>query len=65
MSQSQTKKYRKEVRRVVNANFGQGMEALSNIVRQRPRYVPKFVWVLVYVPLFPRQYLRLIYKHMK
>ena len=65
MSAKQTKKYRKEVRRVVNANFGVGMEALSNIVRPRPRYIPKFLWVLVYAPLFPRQYLRLIYKHMK
>ena len=65
MSQSQTKKFRKEVKRQVNANFGVGMSALSNIVRERPRWIPRAVWILAYVPLFPRQYIRLIYKHMK
>jgi hypothetical protein len=65
MSQSKTKKFRKEVRRVVDANFGIGMEALSNITRPRPRWCPKVVWMLAYVPLFKKQCLHLIYKHMK
>lgn len=65
MSQSKTKKFRKEVRRVVDANFGVGMQALSNIIRPRPRWIPKAVWILVYVPLFEKRYLHLIYKHMK
>ncbi len=65
MSQRQSKKFRKEVRKVVDANFGVGMKALANIVRPKPSYVPKWVWIVVYVPLFPWKYLHLIYKHMK
>ena len=65
MSQTKTKKFRKEVKRQVNKNFGIGMEALSNIVRVRPRWIPKSIWILAYIPLFPKQYIRLIYKHMK
>ena len=65
MSQRASKRYRKEVRRIVNHNFGVGMEALSHIIRPKPKLVPRWLWVLAYVPLFPRQYLPLIYKYMK
>lgn len=65
MSQSQDKRFRKAVRKRVDENFGKGMEALGNIIRPRPTWIPKRVWILAYVLIFPRQYLRLIYKHMK
>ena len=65
MSQKKDKRFRKEVRRRVDANFGVGMQALAQLVRQRPRWIPKAVWILVYVPLFERKYIRLIYKHMQ
>lgn len=60
MSQSTDKKRRKEIRRVVNRNFGEGIKSLANIVRPRPRWIPKRLWVLVYIPLFPKKYRRYI-----
>lgn len=65
MSQSKTKKVRKEVRRKIDAELGKGLEALSKIVRPRPRWIPKRVWILVYLPLFPKTYLPSIYRHLK
>lgn len=65
MSQRQTKKARKEIRRRVDENFGVGMEALSNLIRPRPRWIPRWVWIVAYVPLFQKKYLRHVYKHMK
>lgn len=63
MSAKQVKKNRKEVRRVWKKNFGTGLEALSNITRKRPKWIPKNVWVLIYWPLFPKAYLPAIKKH--
>lgn len=65
MSQRQTKKNRKEVRKAVKANMGEGMEALSTMVRRRPKVVPKFLWIIFYLPLFKRKYLKMIYKSIK
>lgn len=59
------KKIRKETRRRVDRNFGAGMEALGKITRQRPRWIPKQLWILLYLPLFEKKYLGAVYKHMK
>lgn len=64
MSQSKSKKVRKEVRKRVDKNFGIGMEALSNVVRKRPSWIPKQIWILTYLPLIPAKYLHHFYKHM-
>lgn len=64
MSQKNIKKQRQEVRRAVRNEFGEGMEALAMIVRKRPRWIPKWVWIWAYVPLFPRKYRGLVYRHM-
>ncbi len=65
MSDKNTKRFRKEVRRSVDKNFGVGMEALSHIVRPRPKWIPRWVWTLTYAPLIQKRYMHLIYKHMK
>lgn len=65
MNSKKAKKLRKYARKQVNNNLGEGFEALSNITRTRPRWIPKWIWILAYLPLFPRKYLRLVYKHMQ
>lgn len=65
MSQSTIKKNRKEIRRAVNTNFGEGLAALSNLVTPRPRWIPKWLWIIAYLPLFKWKYVGLIYKHLK
>ena len=65
MSDKQTKRFRKEVKRRVDENFGKGMEALAHLVHRKPRFVPRILWIILYAPLFKGKYLRLIYKHMK
>lgn len=52
------------MRRAVRNEFGEGMEALAMIVRKRPRWIPKWIWIWAYVPLFPRKYRGLVYRHM-
>ena len=60
MSGKQAKKIRKEVRKQMGDRF----EALSTITRPRPKWIPKRIWVLFYLPLFKRKYLKLIYKNL-
>lgn len=65
MGQKQIKRFRKEVRKRVDQNFGTGMEALAHITRPRPRWIPKRLWIIFYIPLFPKKYRSLIFKYMK
>jgi hypothetical protein len=65
MSQKQTKKTRQEVRRAVKKQIGEGMEAVAIAMYDRPRFIPKWIWIGVYVPAFKWRYLGVIYKHMK
>lgn len=65
MSQKQTKRFRKEVRRRVDENFGIGMEALAQFVRPRPKWIMRRVWILFYIPLFPKKYRKLVFKYLK
>jgi len=62
MSQKTFKKIRKEARRQVDHNFGTGMQALAKLVRKRPKYIPRFVWIIIYAPLFKFRYLKAVYK---
>jgi hypothetical protein len=64
MNTKKAKKLRKYARKQVKFELGEGMEALAQITRPRPRWIPKRVWILTYLPLFPRKYLPLVYKHM-
>jgi hypothetical protein len=64
MNAKEAKKLRKEVRKSVDRNFGVGMEALARIIRRKPRWIPKKIWILAYAPLFPKKYLSLIYKYL-
>jgi hypothetical protein len=62
MSQSKSKKLRKEVRREVGKKYTQGIATLGEIVRPRPKWIPKRIWILAYLPLFKRKHLKLIYR---
>jgi hypothetical protein len=64
MSNKAIKRNRKEMKRIVRASIGDGMESLASITRKRPKWIPKRIWVLAYLPLFPRKYLHLIYKQL-
>lgn len=65
MSDKQTKRVRKEIKRQVNNNVGEGLQSLQLITRKRPKWIPKRVWVLMYLPLFPKKYLKFIFKYMQ
>ena len=63
MNAKKAKKFRKEVRRRVDQNFGVGLQALNHIIRPRPKWIPKRLWIIVYMPLFKKKYRDLILKH--
>lgn len=65
MNSKTAKKLKKYTRQQVNHNLGEGMAALAEITRSRPKWIPKRIWILAYLPLFPRKYLRIVYKHMQ
>lgn len=65
MSQRRQKQYRRIARGIAKVEIGEGMEALRHITRKRPRWIPKRVWILAYLPLFKRVYWGLVYKHME
>jgi len=60
MSGKQAKKLRKEARKIMGNSF----ESLNKITRARPRWIPKWVWIWFYWPLFPKKYLKLIYRNL-
>jgi hypothetical protein len=60
MSKKNDKKLRREVRAQVRYNYGEGLEALSRFVRPRPWWIPKRIWVLLYLPVFPARFVRII-----
>lgn len=63
MSQKQTKRVRKEIKRRVDKNMGDGIEALKDLVRERPRFIPKKIWALAYWPLFKGKYWKMVAKN--
>lgn len=64
MSAKKEKAIRKKIRKEVRVNMGEGIEALSNMIRKKPRLVPKAIWILLYLPIFKRKYIKFIYKYM-
>lgn len=58
------KKIKREARKTVRAEFGEGMEALGNVVRRRPKWISKKLWIVLYVPLFRWDVLKHVYRHM-
>lgn len=59
MNLKKAKKIRKEARNQI----GSGIKALSNITRSRPKFIPKSIWVLLYLPLFKYKHLKYFKKH--
>lgn len=64
MNAKTVKKIRKYTRQHVNHNFGEGMEALAKLTRKRPKLVPRFLWILLYVPLIKLRYLKYFYRYL-
>lgn len=62
MNAKTAKKIRKETRKVAREEFGTGIKMLNKLMRKRPKFVPKFIWVLIYLPLFRFKHIKLIYQ---
>lgn len=54
-----TKKIRKEVRR----ELGQGIAVLNTLIRHRPKFIPKYIWILLYLPLFKIKTIKYLYEN--
>jgi hypothetical protein len=63
MNLKQAKKLRKEARRRIDEVIGTGAEAFGKLARKRPKHFPKFIWILLYVPLFKFKHLKTVYKY--
>lgn len=64
MNSKQSKKVRQRVRREARALWGEGLEALGALIRKRPTWCPRVLWILLYVPLFKWKTLKLFYRHL-
>lgn len=64
MNTKKAKKLRQYTRREVRTSIGEGLSVLTEIVRPRPRWIPKRIWIWAYAPLFPKKYRGLIYKYL-
>lgn len=64
MNAKKAKKLRKEARRYSEVLIGEGFEAVGNLIRSRPKWIPKILWILLYVPLFKVKYLKIVYKNL-
>lgn len=65
MNNKLSKKNRKLIRTALDKKFGEGMEALAICVRPRPKWIPRKIWILAYVPLFKKKYLKVVYRYMQ
>jgi len=65
MSNKFFKKIRKEARKVANEKFGEATDILGGMITPRPKWIPKFIWILLYLPLFKKKTWKLIYKNLK
>lgn len=63
MNSKLVKKIRKETRREAKKQFGAGIEILRGMVRTRHKFIPRALWVLLFLPLFKTKYLKTIYKY--
>lgn len=64
MNSKLAKKIRKEVRKTAVAEFGGGMEMLRKLIRRRPGWFPKAIWILLFATVFKLKYLKIIYKYL-
>jgi hypothetical protein len=53
------KKIRKEVRRELKG----GMAILNTMIHKRPSYIPKFIWLILYLPLFKIKTWKILYEN--
>lgn len=58
------KKYKQAGKREARKQVGEGLEALGKLIYARPRYVPKFLFILLFVPAFTPRALRILWKHL-
>lgn len=48
---------KKETRKIL----GDGINVMHTMIRQRPNWIPKFIWIVLYLPLFKVKTLKIIY----
>ncbi len=64
MNQKKTKKARKEYRRQARILWGEANEVLGTLIRPRPKYIPRFLWILLYIPIFKSKTIKIIYRNL-
>lgn len=65
MKKDIAKKLRKYARKEVNAKYQNGLILLKSMIRPKPKYCPKFLWILFYLPIFKKNTIRHIYKSLE
>ncbi len=63
MNGKKAKMMRKEVRSHIKAGIGDGMNILNRFTRQRPKYIPKIIWIILYLPIIKIRYVKYFIKH--
>ena len=64
MSNKFFKKIRKEARKETAERLGEGIDILRTMIKPKPKYCPKFIWILFYIPLFKKSAVKYIYKNL-
>lgn len=64
MSNRTIKKQRKMVKKEVRKVYGEGLEALGKLIYSRPRWCPRFVFILLFVPSFTPRALKILWRHL-
>lgn len=54
----QNKYLRKEARKTIGGIF----DVLSKITRERPKYIPKFIWIIPCLFFFKRKFWKLVWR---
>jgi hypothetical protein len=62
MSNKQSKKVRKVIKSEIKKLYPSGVEVLQKLIKQRPKYCPKFIWILLFMPIFKKVLWKSIYK---
>jgi hypothetical protein len=65
MNTKVAKKLRQMTRKEIKNKFGDGMEILNSLTNTRPKYVPKIIWIILYLPLFKKKAWKYIYKNLE
>jgi hypothetical protein len=64
MSSKLFKKIRKAARTEAREAVGEGIGALSHYIHKRPKWCPRFVFIVLYMPIFKKKLWHVIYKHL-